>query len=125
MHWIGRQLCRISPRWHLRAICLAVGIVPYVWQRSFALGRLDSLPGKHLRGNGKTTAAMLRLLMLPQGADRSTVLRVLECDPDWPQGVGSRSVRTWYARRYRELWLRCVYAHVPVSDLSVSDFLAL
>lgn len=111
----GRLLCRISPRFHLRMICCALELEPYVWQRAFALGRINSLPGKRTRGNGKTTAVMLRLLMLPPNLPQSDVAKVLSCDSDW-QGGFTLEHRLPYCRKYRELWLHCAMARVPVSD---------
>lgn len=117
---LTRLLCRISPRFHLRAICRALELTPYVWQRSFALGRINSLPGKRTRGNGKTTAVMLRLLMLPPGEWRQAD-KILDCDPDWLLGCNRYRV-TWYARKYREMQMRCILARIPVSDLDTSLF---
>lgn len=120
LHLPGRMLCRISPRFHLRMICRAIGLEPYVWQRAFALGRISSLPGKRDRGNGKTTAVMLRLLMLPAHAKLSEAARILAKDPEWFVGC-NRARRYWYARKYHRLQLECDLARVPVSHLSTID----
>lgn len=115
-----RILCRLSPRFHLRAICHAIGIKPYVWQRAFALGRISSLPGKRTRGNGKTTAVMLRLLMLPPGSSREAE-RILNQDPDFLLGA-NRYRMICYGREYRRLQLACILERVPVSDLDTTFF---
>ena len=115
-----RILCRLSPRFHLRAICHAIGIEPYPWQRSFALGRISSLPGKRTRGNGKTTAVMLRLLMLPPGSRREAE-RILDLDPGYWLAANN-AVTRWYAREYHCLQLGCILARVPVSDLDTNLF---
>lgn len=117
---LTRLLCRLSPRFHLRAICHAIGIEPYPWQRAFALGRINSLPGKRTRGNGKTTAVMLRLLMLPPG-EWSEAEQILDRDPDFHLGIDH--YRTFcYAREYRRLQLVCILERVPVSDLDTTYF---
>ena len=125
----GRLLCRISPRFHLWAICRAIGIKPYVWQRAFALGRINSLPGKRTPGNGKTTAVMLRLLMLPRGPQRRVAEKILDADPNWPLGCDldrplgfNRKFKLWYAHEYHKLQLYCHLARVPVSDLEKTLF---
>ena len=120
LHMFGRMLCRISPRYHLRMICRAIGLEPYVWQRAFALGRIHSLPGKREHGNGKTTAVMLRLLMLPAHAQPSEAARILAKDPEWFVGC-NRARRYWFARKYHRLQLECDLARVPVSHLSTID----
>ena len=120
LHLPGRMLCRISPRYHLRMICRAIGLEPYVWQRAFALGRINSLPGKRQRENGKTTAVMLRLLMLPPGAKPEDPERILAKDPEWFVGC-DRARRYWFARKYHRLQLECDLARVPVSHLSAID----
>lgn len=117
---LTRLLCRLSPRFHLRAICRAIDLTPYAWQRSFALGRINSLPGKRQRRNGKTTAVMLRLLMLPPGSRREAE-RILELDPDFWLGTFAPAT-AWYARQYRTLQIRCILARVPVSDLDANLF---
>ena len=120
LHLPGCLLCRISPRFHLRMICRAIGLEPYVWQRAFALGRIHSLPGKREHGNGKTTAVMLRLLMLPAHAQPSEAARILAKDPEWFVGC-NRARRYWFARKYHRLQLECDLARVPVSHLSTID----
>ena len=121
LHLPGRMLCRISPRFHLRMICRAIGLEPYVWQRAFALGRISSLPGKRERGNGKTTAVMLRLLMLPKGTTSRDAKLILNHDPGF-RLVTNHNVLRWYEQEYRTLRIRCVLARVPVSDLGTSVF---
>lgn len=114
----GRLLCRISPRFHLWAICRAIGIKPYVWQRAFALGRINSLPGKRTPGNGKTTAVMLRLLMLPRGKERNAK-DVLLLDPDFSF---DRVIAKWYEREYELRRICCVLECVPVSNIAPCFF---
>ncbi len=132
----GRLLCRISPRFHLRMICRAIELEPYVWQRAFALGRISSLPGKRTRGNGKTTAVMLRLLMLPPDAVLEA-RKVHALDPGFVSDCDSapfkwyapalvskpeRIVLLQYAHEFRCLQLRCILSGVPVSDLDTNLF---
>ena len=117
----GRLLCRISPRFHLRMICRAIELEPYVWQRAFALGRINSLPGKRTRGNGKTTAVMLRLLMLPPGAPQKQAENILASDPDW-QPVKLQSFCAGYARLYLRLQIDCCAHGIPVSNLENTVF---
>lgn len=124
LHLFGRMLCRISPRYHLRMICRAIGLEPYVWQRAFALGRIHSLPGKREHGNGKTTAVMLRLLMLPQDAPPSQAQKILACDPDWL--IRSNKVVCYkYWTTYNRLRVACVCALVPVPYLISSVFIGI
>ena len=117
----GRLLCRISPRFRLRAICRAIGIKPYVWQRSFALGRINSLPGKRTRGNGKTTAVMLRLLMLPDSATPQQAEKILACDPDWLNRSNSITCYKFW-NTYNRLRVVCCCSLVPVPYILRSVF---
>lgn len=121
LHLPGRMLCRISPRFHLRMICRAIGLEPYVWQRAFALGRISSLPGKRERGNGKTTAVMLRLLMLPQDAPPQQAQKILACDPDWVFRHNS-VVCYKYWNTYNRLRVLCCCSLVPVPYILHSAF---
>ena len=96
-------------------ICRAAEIKPYVWQRSFALGQISSLPGKRQRGNGKTTAVILRLLMLPPGLTKRELSKILSCDPDWSGDFTFERRRT-YALQYLKLWCRCAASRIPTAD---------
>jgi hypothetical protein len=61
------KLHRIFPRFKFWRICKALKIKPTTWQRDYALGRVERLQYPAGRGNGKTTAVMLRLLMVYPG----------------------------------------------------------
>lgn len=69
-------------RYRLRKICKALGIVPYPWQRDFALGKTDTLNAPEGRATGKTMAVMLRLLMVYPGKPMNA-LHTLRADPDF------------------------------------------
>ena len=96
----------IRRRRRLRCICEAIDIRPYRWQRDFALGRIgcDAFPKG--RSNGKTTAVLLRILMLPPNASEVAVRTVLARDPDW---MPSEYIRCrWYAYEYIRLRAMCM-----------------
>ena len=104
--WIRHLIEDIRRRWRLRRICEAIGIQPYRWQRDFALGRIgcDAFPKG--RSNGKTTAVMLRILMLPPNASGVAVRTILARDPDWMPGEYRRC--RWYAYEYIRLRAMCM-----------------
>ena len=106
----------VYKRYRLNKICKAIGIKPFLWQRSFALGRTDVLNAPEGRQTGKTTAVMLRLLLTCE-SDVSQIIRVLKADPDF---ILFDRVRTgWYDCEYRKLSDICAYAHIPVRQLSI------
>ena len=123
---LRQWMLRRFPRLRLRAICKAIHIKPYDWQRDFAL--LDtttwhtwlvrpSLTQHAGRATGKTMAVMLRLLMLPESFASNTerVCRILYRDPDFnPNGVRLNH----YQREYRKLIVFCDCANVPVTPVS-------
>lgn len=79
-----RLIMRISRWLRLRRICKRLGIKPYPWQKSFALGKTDRLDAPPGRRTGKTMAVMLRLLILTaENCHPVYALLCLECDPDW------------------------------------------
>lgn len=98
-------------RLHFRRICKRLGIKPYPWQKAFVLGKLDSLDAPPGRQTGKTTAVMLKLLLLsyyfppsaiiPVAIAELDFLDILRCDPDFVQYNHER-VR-FYAREYEQL----------------------
>jgi len=96
----------IRQRWRLRRICEAIDVRPYRWQRDFALGLIgcDAFPSG--RATGKTTAVMLRLLMLPPNASEVAVRTILARDPDWMPGDYRRC--RWYAYEYMRLRAMCM-----------------
>ena len=104
--WIRQLIEDIRQRWRLRRICEAIGIRPYRWQRDFALGRIgcDAFPKG--RSTGKTTAVMLRILMLPPNASSVAVRTILARDPDWMPGEYRRC--RWYAYEYIRLRAMCM-----------------
>ena len=95
----------IRQRRRLRRICEAIEIRPYRWQRDFALGLIgcDAFPSG--RATGKTTAVMLRLLMLPPNASQVAVRTILARDPDWDPRDPRRC--RWYAYKYMRLRVMC------------------
>lgn len=96
----------IRQRWRLRRICEAIEIRPYRWQREFALGLIgcDAFPKG--RATGKTTAVLLRILMLPPNASEVAVRTILARDPDWMPGDYLRC--RWYAYEYIRLRALCM-----------------
>ena len=107
-------------RYRLRKICEALDIVPYPWQRDFALGKADKIPGIiAYRGNGKTTAVMLRLLMLRPG-EVHDILGTLRKDPDFTNEEMCR-LRI-YADEYNSLAGKCRNAGIPVNQMALHRF---
>lgn len=96
----------IRQRRRLRRICEAIDVRPYRWQRDFALGLIgcDAFPSG--RATGKTTAVMLRLLMLPPNASSVAVRTILARDPDWTPSDPLRC--RWYAYEYVRLRAMCM-----------------
>lgn len=104
-------------RYRLRKICEALDIVPYPWQRDFALDKIDTIPGNMAyRASGKTMAVMLRLLMIRPG-ESHYVLGTLRKDPDFT----NESLRCLaiYADEYRYMASRCIAAGIPVNNLAL------
>lgn len=99
-----RAFRSLMDRIRLRRICKRLRIKPYPWQRRFALGVDDCLNAPKERRTGKTTAVMLRLLLIRE-ADYFEVSRVLHCDPDFSDGY----IRwyNWYSWEYRRLAELC------------------
>lgn len=91
-------------RIQLRRICKRLRIKPFAWQRRFILGMDDRLEFPPGRGTGKTTAVLLRLLMLRR-ADYFEASRILHCDPDFSDGYSRRY--DWYWQEYLRLAELC------------------
>lgn len=107
-------------RYRLRKICQALDITPYPWQRDFALGKKDTIPGTVVyRGNGKTMAVMLRLLMLLPG-DVHDVLGTLRKDPDFTNE--KIQVLAVYNDKYNYLAGKCWSAGIPVNMMALHRF---
>ena len=106
-------LHRIFPRFKFWRICKAMHIKPHPWQKAYALGQTERLPRKviRFRATGKTTAVMLRLLMVYPGQpfDMMAILRV---DHDFD--TSSKLCLGWYEKEYRRLAWRCYADHIPV-----------
>ena len=115
---IDRLLLRHWPRYRLWRICKAIGIKPYEWQRSFVLRMGFFLtPGiRFQRANGKTTAIMLRILMIPKNnADAwAEAGRLIQLDPDW-----DHDRLRWYSGEYRRLRNLCLNAGIPVLRVEI------
>jgi hypothetical protein len=107
-------------RYRLRKICKALDIVPYPWQRDFAMGKADNIPGIIVyRKIGKTTAIMLRLLMLRPG-EVHDVLGTLRKDPDFSNDTLTRL--RWYDDEYNRLAGKCCAAGIPVNGMALHKF---
>lgn len=96
----------IRQRRRLRRICEAIEIRPYPWQRDFALGLIGCDAFPEGRATGKTTAVLLRILMLPPNASEVAVRTILARDPDW-NPMDPRRCR-WYAYEYVRLRAMCM-----------------
>ena len=87
-------------RFRLWQISRRLGFKLYPWQRDFALGRTNFLDYPPGRGTGKTTAVMLRLLLMDRADDEEAAC-ILACDPDWKIGMIKRP--DWYETEYNRL----------------------
>lgn len=108
------------PRFKLWRICRALKIKPYIWQRDFALGKMETLIYPLGRATGKTTAVMLRLLMEHPFSNDKNTLKIMSNDPDYCWA--NRHMLNWYHAEYRRISHRCYEAHIPVRmDLNLVD----
>ena len=105
-HWRG-----LKKRFQLWRISRQLGLRLYPWQRDFALGRTYYLDYAPVRGAGKTTAVMLRLLLMDR-ANNGDAACILACDPDWNPCATGASV--WYEMEYNRL--REHLEHGPTID---------
>jgi len=112
------KLHYIFPRFKFWRICRVLGIKPYKWQRDFALGVVAYLQYPPGRATGKTTAVMLRLLMM-QPYKFYYIQQTLANDPDF--STCDRRRVYWYDGEYKRLAHKCAKAHIPV-QLSVNIF---
>lgn len=103
-------------RYRLRKICKALGIVPYPWQRDFALGKTDTLNAPEGRATGKTMAVMLRLLMVYPGKPMNA-LHTLRADPDFR--TANKRMLYHYDSTYRSCTFACDRAMIPVYHLNI------
>ena len=103
-------------RYRLRKICKALDIVPYPWQRDFALSKTDTLNAPEGRATGKTMAVMLRLLMAYPGKPVNT-LHTLRADPDFR--TATTRMLHWYDSEYRRHTFACDRAMIPVYHLDI------
>lgn len=115
---IDRWMLRRFPKYRLHRICKAIGIRPYGWQRDYVLSKGGFLSPeiRRLRANGKTTAIMLRILMIPNNKEacRAEAGRILQFDPDWrPDRI------RWYSGEYRRLKNLCLKAGIPVMQAEI------
>ena len=102
-------------KYKLKRICQAIGIKPYPWQSSFALGRTNKLDGDLGRATGKTMAVMLRVLMMHHTDPVFPWMFYL--DPDWKPYDSHRKM--WYYREYIRLSQKCKHAGIPVPEMYV------
>lgn len=107
-------------RYRLRKICQALDIVPYPWQRDFAMGKADTIPAPMAyRCSGKTMAVMLRLLMIRPG-EVHDVLGALRNDPDFTNKELRRL--SIYSDEYMRLAHKCISAGIPVNYFQLERF---
>ena len=111
---IDRRLCLRFPRYKFWRICRALKIKPYGWQKKFALGPdpfMPLMPPVDGKATGKTTAVMLRLLMLDEPFNTRLIL---DADPDFDM------VRIhWYESEWKRFQYPCLRAGIPVLDLTL------
>lgn len=104
-------------RYRLRKICEALDIVPYTWQASFALGKIDALPcSSCVRACGRTMAVMLRLLMAMPG-EPFDILGTLRKDPDFTNE--KIMVLNMYNEEYDRLLEKCKRVGIPANRLQL------
>lgn len=104
-------------RYRLRKICQALDIVPYPFQRDFAMGKKSVIPWNScIRADGKTMAVMLRLLMAMPG-EPCDVLETLRKDPNFTNE--RMVVLNVYTDEYNRLAHKCNAAGVPVNKLQL------
>lgn len=116
-------MCYHFKRYRLRKICEVMDIVPYPWQRDFALGKTHIIPAPMAyRASGKTTAVMLRLLMI-RPCELHDILGTLRKDPDFTNHVLHRL--TIYADEYNRLASKCKAAGIPVNYFMLSELYRL
>lgn len=107
-------------RYRLWKICQALDIVPYPWQRDFAMGKADTIPApSSYRRSGKTMAVMLRLLMIRPG-EVYDVLGTLRNDPDFTNEELRRL--SIYSDQYMHLAHKCISAGIPVNYFQLERF---
>ena len=106
------EIYRIFPRFKLRRICRVLGIRPYKWQKDFALGVYKPLEYPEGRATGKTTAVMLKLLMV-HPYTKFDALWILRNDPDFRTDIRARLI--WYDGEYKRLSRKCFDAGIPVT----------
>lgn len=112
-------ICRIR----LWQICKKLRIKPYLWQKKFALGKTNVLEFYSVRQSGRTTAVILRLLMMDK-PDSDEAACILACDPEWNPRNVERVV--WYAQAYGNLYSCChAKAFVYIRGLEFWKFAGL
>lgn len=94
-----KLVLKIVLRWRLWRVCKKLGIKPYDWQKNYALGKSQHL--SEGRKSGKTTAIMLRALILEiRNPDKVRVCSHL--DPD----TRSRIIEDWWCREYYKMAIK-------------------
>lgn len=106
-------LCRISRRYKFRQICKAIDIAPYKWQRQYVLRgkRFDKLT-RDSRCTGKTTAVILRLLMIDLPVDPHWCLMRFFDDPDF--SPGNPFQLDFYRHEYSNCFQCCLSKGIPI-----------
>lgn len=118
---LKRRLCVVNPRYRFRAICRAIRIVPYPWQRDYACALYATLPANCSgRCTGKTMAVMLKLLMgAPLGSSWSPHHEIA-MDPDWKPDDWFRV--SWYCHEYDRLYSLCMAAGIPMWRIDLRSY---
>ena len=122
---LKRALREIFRRRKLWKICRVLKLSPYPWQRAFALGYGTSADFPEGRCTGKTTAVMLRLLMMTkkEESEKWFVGKILSADPDWwPR---DRHRTDWYHSHYNRLCRLCYQNDIYVPYLCKADFVRI
>lgn len=122
---LRRLLMQLSRRYKFRRICKALEIKPFGWQQDFALEPYPPRIPAWLRGgrcNGKTTAVILRLLLLPVNAPKEPALRILREDPGLAHWEGYRV--HWFSQEYRRCYVACIQAEIPVPFFDIERLAA-
>lgn len=109
-YWRG-----LRKRFLLWRLSRRLGLRLYPWQREFALGVTNTLEYYPCRQSGRTTAVVLRLLLMDK-PDFDEAACILACDPDWaPQNMERV---TWYAKTYGHMLSCCrVRTVIPIYEL--------
>lgn len=117
---IRAVLCKISRRYKYHAICKATRMTKIGWQKEFVLKEMSiPLEQEITRGSGKTTAILMKLLML-DGLNEAEAKKVLLKDPDWTYDSKYRKI--WYEYEHKMMVDQCMEYGIPVPVFRISRF---